>query len=39
MVEPSLALLGDIHALKQVQWEPTVGEDPTAAEQLVRRGV
>jgi hypothetical protein len=36
---PVLALLGDIHALRRVEWEPRVGDAPTAAELLVRRRV
>jgi hypothetical protein len=32
-------LLGNIHALKHVAWEPTVGDAPTVAELLIGRGV
>jgi hypothetical protein len=36
---PVLALLGNQHALRHVEWEPRVGANPTAAELLVRHGV
>jgi hypothetical protein len=32
---PVLALLGNIHALRHVEWEPPVDDNPTAAELLV----
>jgi len=34
-----LALPGNIHVLKHVEWKPQGGDAPTAAELLVRRGV
>jgi hypothetical protein len=34
---PVLALLGNMHVLKHVEWEPGVGDAPPAAELLVGR--